>query len=197
MKTLFKLLLTIALLATGWMSWLAKDFKYPADKHFSIMALELPADSASLTDMITNITPATRQSVLKQLNADYIFMPGCYLAILVLCLIAIRHITNINSLKKDLQKLQSGAAWKKILMVLALLQLAAWGLDVWENAQIEQWLLTSSVNNDIGFFKAKVYIKFAIAFAGFFTAALLMLFTGSVPKKLSTEKSKSIPVNVG
>ncbi len=195
MKTLFKLLLAIAIVTTGWMSWLARDFKYPGDNHFSIMALELPADSASLTDMITNISPNTREAILKQLNVDYIFMAGCYLGILVLCLIAIRHITAINSLQKDLQKSQSGAVWKKLLMALALLQLLAWGLDVWENAQIEQWLQTGTVNNDIDFFKARVYIKFAIAFAGFFTAALLLLFTNSLPKKLSNQKIKSMPVD--
>jgi hypothetical protein len=141
---------------------------------------------------MASFAPGTQQAVLKQLNADYIFMAGCYPAILVLCLIAIRHLSRINAMQKDLGKAQTGEGWKKLLIVLALLQLLAWGLDVWENAQIESWLHAGVADDHIAFLKARTYTKFGIGFAGFLTSALLLLLTLKLPAKLVKEKLTSV-----
>jgi hypothetical protein len=190
MKPLFALLLIIFLAATAWMSRIARDFKLKDNSNFSIMDLELPASAGAVQEKMADFLPGTRQAVLKQLNADYVFMAGCYPGILVLCLIALRRIATINSLQKDLQQKITGGGWKKLLAVLAILQLFAWGLDVWENAQIEQWLNTNMVNNNIAFFKARVYAKFAFALAGFFTAAGLLLLSWGTPAKLTKQKQE-------
>ena len=187
MKTLFALLLLITVAATGLMSRIARDFKLQDGGKFSIMHLELPQSKEGINLLMAAFAPGTQKAVLNQLNADYIFMAGCYPGIVVLCLIAIRRITNLNALQKDLDKKQTGKEWKKLLLALAILQLFAWGLDVWENAQLESWLQAGAADDNIGFFKARTYLKFGIGFAGFFTAAFLLLLTMKLPEKLKKE----------
>jgi hypothetical protein len=192
MKTLFALLLFITLAATACMSIVSRDFKLKDGCHFSIMKMELPQSSSSLQLMMTNFAPGTKMALLTQLNIDYIFMVGCYNAIAILCLIAMRRVSQLNSLQKDVHNTQSGAFWKNILMALAMVQLIAWGLDVWENAQTERWLHSNIIDGDILFFKARVYVKFGLAFAGFFTAVLLLLFTNGLLKKLRNVQLRSV-----
>lgn len=190
MKTLFIVLLTIFIAATAWMSWIARDFKLKDNSRFSIMDFELPANAEAVKNMMTDFLPGTREAVLKQLNADYVFMAACYPGIMVLCLIALRRIKTVNGLQKDLQLKITGGFWKKLLTILAILQLVAWGLDVWENAQIEQWLKTNVINTDIAFFKARVYTKFAIGLGGFLTAAGLLLLSWRTPAKIKNSTIK-------
>jgi hypothetical protein len=192
MKTLFALLLFITLTATALMAWVSKDFKLMDGTHFSIMNIQLAQSGSSLQHMMSSFAPGTKSALLTQLNIDYIFMVGCYPAIAILCLIAIRRVTQISLLQKDLDRNQSGAFWKNLLMALALMQLIAWGLDVWENAQIEHWLNSINIDSNIGFFKTRVYIKFGLAIAGFFTAALLLLFTNGLLKNFRDRKFRSL-----
>lgn len=194
MKTLFALVLFITLAANAWMAFVGRDFKLSDGSRFSIMNMELPQSGDSLQAMMANLAPGTKEAVLKQLNIDYIFMAGCYPAIAILCLIAIRRIAQINILQKDLNKTQTGALWKNLLMALAIMQLAAWGLDVWENAQTEHWLHASRIDGNIIFFKARVYTKFGLAFAGFLTSALLLSLTNGPLKKLRDQKLRSVEV---
>jgi len=183
MKTLFGLLLLITVAAAGMMSWYSQDFILIDGSKFSIMHLEFPADNIAVDKLLAEFAPGTKQVVLKQLNADYIFMAGCYSAIMVLCLIAIRHVTRINTLQKELKKKATGAGCKKLLLALALLQLLAWGLDVWENAEVESWLISGAAENEIALLRIRTFVKFGIGISGFLNAMFVLLLSANLPKQ--------------
>lgn len=191
MKTLFALLLVITVAATLSMSWIARDFKLHDGGKFSIMHLELPTGSDGINQLMAAFAPGTKEAVIKQLNTDYIFMAACYPGIMVLCLIAINRINNINGLQKDLNKEETGKGWKKLLFALVFLQLLSWGLDVWENTQLESWLRAGAADDNTGFLRARTYVKFGIGFAGFLTPACLLLLTTKLPEKLKRQKLTS------
>ncbi|MFT3681363.1 MAG: hypothetical protein QM791_13885 [Ferruginibacter sp.] len=192
MRTLFKVQLAITIVTTIWMMLIAKDFVLNNGSSFSIMTLELPHDNGETEALIASMPATTKNAVAKQLNVDYIFMVSTYIGILLLCLIAIRRIKDINTLRKQINLPPGGNGWKKLLLILAVLQLLPWVLDIWENARIEQWLQTGSLHENIPFFTARTYLKFGIAFAGFFTAAGLLLLTMNKLNTLRNTKMKSI-----
>ncbi len=191
MKTLFALLLLIAVAASGMMSWTARDFKLQDGNKFSIMHLELPQSNERVNQLIASFAPGAHEAVIKQLNTDYIFMPGCYAGLMVLCLLAARRVTRINELQKDLGEQETGKGWKTLLLALVALQLLAWGLDVWENAQIESWLQSGQADDNIAFLRARTFLKFGIGLAGFFTSVFLLLLTIKIPEKLTRQKLTS------
>lgn len=93
---------------------------------FSIIDLELPASALELTGLLRGINEQTepdrlvvRRALRGQLWVDFLFMPGIYGAIFLLCLKA--------------AQLMAWAPGRTLFALLAWAQLLAWGFDIVEN----------------------------------------------------------------
>jgi hypothetical protein len=75
-------------------------------------------------------------------------MAGCYPGITCLCMMGSAKV-NIN--------------WKRILFILAFLQIFGWTFDVIENYYLLKWLKNPVMGDEFGFYHVVVYSKWAIA----------------------------------
>ena len=95
------------------------------------------------------------------LSFDFAFMAGAYPGIAALCMMA-REKTGSSILKK-------------ILVVLAALQLAAWYFDITENLYHLRWVKTSTIENNFGQFHFIAVCKWIISIMGAFIAIPFVL----------------------
>jgi len=101
------------------------------------------------------------------LSFDFIFMAGCYPGIACLCMIA-----SAKAAGKNL---------KRILFILAFMQIFGWTFDVIENYYLLKWLKNPVIGDEFGFYHIVVYSKWIIALTGVFLAIVILV--GSVFKR--------------
>lgn len=118
---------------------------------FSIMDLEFPPSQKFIQQLITDFAKGVKESVIKNLNDDYIFMIAVYLGIALMCFKA-RDFTHGN--------------WPIFLTCIGSLQVLPWLFDIYENVQIRKWIDGGEVTNNLGLFKIMVLTKFTIAITG-------------------------------
>lgn len=121
--------------------------------------------------------PGLQKAILSQLNVDYLFMAFCFSGIAVLCFMARKRASDIMDMKKLLLQPLKEKGIVKLFMVLALLQVVAWGLDVWENSKLETWVHNKSVGNDHGMLQIIVTAKFVLSVTGFVAATVYLFVT--------------------
>jgi hypothetical protein len=105
--------------------------------------------------------------VRYHLAFDFAFMAGVYPGIATLCLMA--------------REKSVSSILKKVLLVLALLQLVAWGCDVYENLCLLKWIKKPAIGNEFEMYHVVVTAKWIIALS----AALLAIPLAIRRKKLS------------
>jgi hypothetical protein len=147
------------------MKWVESDFVNKG-KTFSIMDLELGLDKLELRQLFQAFDDKTKTIVSYHLHFDFLFMAGVFPGIASICMLTWEKIA---SERKSL---------RSILFVLAALQLAAWGFDIYENTALIKWLNNpASIDNDnIELYHFLVRSKFIIAFAGVIATAIAFLF---------------------
>ena len=148
------------------MKWMENDLVYNAEK-ISIFGLELFYPKEKIVEIFSGITDKVKTILGYHLSFDFIFMAGVYPGISCLCMMA--------SEKVILKNL------KRILFILAFLQIFGWTFDVIENYYLLKWLKTPVIGGEFGFYHVIVYSKWAIALTGALFA--IVILAGSMFKR--------------
>jgi hypothetical protein len=141
------------------MKWMENDLLFNNEK-ISILGLELFYPKEKIVEIFSGISDKVKTILGYHLSFDFIFMAGCYPGIACLCMMASAKV-NIN--------------WKRILYILAFLQIFGWTFDVIENYYLLKWLKTPLIGDEFGFYHVIVYSKWAIALiAALFAISILV-----------------------
>ena len=153
------------------MKWMENDLIYKNEK-ISIFGLELFYSKEKIVEIFSGIDDKVSTILSYHLSFDFIFMAGCYPGIASLCMMASEELKSKNTI---------AIVSKKILFLLAFLQLLAWAFDIVENYYLLKWLKQPTIGTEFGFYHAIVYSKWIIALAGVLLA--LLIFATSIFRK--------------
>lgn len=153
---LFLFCLGLFIAASFAMKWMESDLIYNGEK-ISIFGLELFYSKERIREIFLGIDDKVRTILSYHLSFDFIFMVGCFPGIACMCMMASRKVSS-NRLKR-------------ILFILAFLQLVAWAFDITENYYLLKWLKNPVIGDEFGFYHVVVYSKWVIAL----TAALFAI----------------------
>lgn len=159
-KKLFLFCLGIALGVGFCMKWIETDFWY-AGERFTILGLEWFYPEEKVMKILSSLDPVTKTSLRYHLIFDFAFMVGVYPAIAAYgVLIAGRATPSI----------------RRLLVVVASLQLLAWLCDIGENAYLLKWLASPHFHSDWKIYYLIVGVKWLIVLAGIILPSMVWLF---------------------
>lgn len=144
------------------MKWMESDLLYNDDK-ISIFGLELFYTKGKIIEIFSGINDKVKNILIYHLSFDFIFMAGCYPGIASLCMMAAEKIGSKNI--------------KRLLFIVAFLQLFAWAFDIIENYYLLKWLKQPVIGNEFGFYHVIVYSKWGIALSGAMVALSTLVAT--------------------
>jgi hypothetical protein len=133
------------------MKWMENDLIYDGGK-ISIFGLELFYPKEKIIEIFSGINDKVRTILNYHLSFDFIFMAGCYPGIASLCMMAAEKVSSVNI--------------RRILFILAFIQLFAWAFDIAENCYLLKWLKRPNIGNEFTFYHVVVYSKWIIALTG-------------------------------
>ena len=148
------------------MKWMESDLLYNNEK-ISIFGLELFYPKEKIIEIFSGINDKVRTILGYHLSFDFIFMAGVYPGIACLCMLAADRV--------------NGKTQKRILYILAFLQIFGWTFDVIENYFLLKWLKTPVIGDEFGFYHLVVYSKWIIALTGALFAIVILV--GSMFKR--------------
>ena len=148
------------------MKWMESDLLYNNEK-ISIFGLELFYPKEKIIEIFSGINDKVRTILGYHLSFDFIFMAGVYPGIACLCMLAAGQV--------------NGKTPKRILFILAFLQIFGWTFDVIENYFLLKWLKTPVIGDEFGFYHLVVYSKWIIALTGALFAIVILV--GSMFKR--------------
>jgi len=148
------------------MKWMESDLLYNNEK-ISIFGLELFYPKEKIIEIFSGINDKVRTILGYHLSFDFIFMAGVYPGIACLCMLAADRV--------------NGKTQKRILFILAFLQIFGWTFDVIENYFLLKWLKTPVIGDEFGFYHLVVYSKWIIALTGALFAIVILV--GSMFKR--------------
>lgn len=151
------------------MKWLEKDFLHNGEK-FTIIGLEISYTKDKIISLLAGLDEHVKALLRYQLVFDFVFMAAVYPGIASLCLMA--------------RNKSMGSLLKKTLLVLAFLQIVAWGFDILENYYLLKWINDPVIGNEFGIYHFVVAAKWIIALTG-----ALMAIPLSLRKKRVIQKS--------
>lgn len=151
MVKLFFFCLGLFLASTFCMKVIERDItrKAPA---LSVMKLELTYSRQETTELLLAADPVQKDKLRYVLLFDFVFMAGCFPGIALLCLFV--------------RKKYQSRGFRFALLVLAVLQLASWVLDIYENRSLLQWLQEPGSVQRFGLYRFIVQLKWILALAG-------------------------------
>ena len=142
------------------MKLLEADFLVNGQK-FTIIGLEITDSRERVVAIISGMNEHVKAILRYQLYFDFAFMAGVYPGIAALLMMAREKINNVFI--------------KKILLVLALLQIVAWGCDIAENRYLLTWIKSPVIGNEFKVYHLIVYSKWLIALLGALIAIPLVI----------------------
>lgn len=155
-QTLFFLCLGLAIGSSFCMKWMESDFVTENGK-FTIMGLELFYPLEKVETILKSLDSRVKTILNYHLHFDFAFMAAVFPGIAALCMIA----------REKIKK----SGLKKMLTILATLQLLAWILDIAENIFLIGWLKNPAIEGrDFMLFHFAVATKWIIALVAAFTA---------------------------
>jgi len=157
---LFLFCLGLFLAGAFTMKWIEPDLIYKNEK-ISIFGLELFYPKEKIIEIFSGIDDKVQTLISYHLSFDFIFMAGVYPGIACVCMIAMGKV--------------NGDPLKKILFLLACLQLFAWTFDIIENFYLLKWLKQPVIGNEFGFYHVVVYAKWIIALSAALIALSILL----------------------
>ncbi len=146
-KKIFLFCLGIFIGSAFCMKWMESDFLYNGNL-FTIIGLEITYPKEKIIEIFIGIDPSVKSILGYHLAFDFIFMFGVYPGIATLCMMAREKRT------KELIR--------KILLIVALLQIIAFGCDILENYYLLKWLQSPEIGNEFKFFHIVVIIKWIL-----------------------------------
>ena len=148
------------------MKWMENDLLFNNEK-ISIFGLELFYPKEKVVEIFSGISDKVKTILKYHLSFDFIFMAGCYPGITCLCIMA-----SAKAAGKNL---------KRILFILAFLQIFGWTFDVIENYYLLKWLKNPVIGDEFDFYHVIVYSKWIIALTGALFAIVILV--GSMFKR--------------
>jgi hypothetical protein len=142
------------------MKWMEKDLVVNGE-NFTIMGLELFYPKEKVIAIMTGLDDHVKTILSYHLNFDFVFMAGVFPGIAALCMIAAEKASGI---------------FRKILLALAILQVAAWAGDIYENLSLLKWMKGPAIDNEFGFYHFVVASKWVIALMGALAALFVLIF---------------------
>ncbi|MFZ9387328.1 MAG: hypothetical protein ACO25B_05550 [Chitinophagaceae bacterium] len=151
-KRIFPVCLALFAATAICMKWMEGRFLSNGEL-FSILGLEITYPAPRISAVLTGLEEPARTLLLYHLRFDFVFMAGVYPGIAALCMMARGKFR--------------GKLFRNILLVLAGLQLVAWGCDIIENMYLLRWLKNPSKIDGYFYFHMVVWIKWGLALSGF------------------------------
>ena len=136
---------------------------------FTIIGLEISYPSSKVTAILSGLDDHVKTILRYHLSFDFAFMAGVYPGIMALCMMA-RHKVVKTILRR-------------ILFAFAVLQLAAWGCDIFENIYLLKWIKTPVIGNEFSTYHFIVAAKWCIALMGALLAIPVVLIKKRVAIK--------------
>ena len=161
-KKFFIFCLGLAMASAFCMKWMESDF-WVGDQKFDILGLELFYPAKKVAAILSGIDPHVKTILRYHLSFDFAFMAGVYPGIAALCMMA-RYKKNSSAIKN-------------ILLIVAFLQIIAWGCDIAENCFLLKWIHTPEVGTEFTFYHLVVITKWSLAVIGTLLAISLLLFS--------------------
>jgi hypothetical protein len=179
MKHIFFTLLFLAIVAFAALRVHQYRFESRTGNKFDVMAFELPGTEGNLNALIQAWSePEKKNFVLQQLRIDYFFMTTLFPAILVLCLWALLGLIRLEKRQGAPNRFDY---LKRLLLLLAVLQVVAWAFDLSENIRLSAWINQGFAGNML-LFETLVRLKFIFAIAGILISLLTLIFTKTQTK---------------
>ena len=150
-QNLFLFCVGLSIAAGFCMKWMEGDL-VQGGSVFTILGLELFYAREKVDAILTGIDPQVTTILQYHLYFDFAFMTGIFPGIAALCCMAASKV--------------SGKLFGKILVLLAFLQLAAWGCDVYENCSLLSWIHTKKTGENFTLFHFIVTVKWVLAVTG-------------------------------
>src|SRR6188768_372276 len=148
------------------MKWMENDLLFNNEK-ISIFGLELFYPKEKIVEIFSSINDKVKTILGYHLSFDFIFMTGCYPCIACLCMMASAKMNSKNL--------------KRILFILAFLQIFGWTFDVIENYYLLKWLKSAVIGDEFTIYHTVVYGKWIIALTGALLAIVILV--GSMFKR--------------
>lgn len=142
------------------MKWMEGEFRQN-DQLFTIIGLEISYPKEKVIAILSGLDNHVRTILRYHLSFDFAFMAGVYPGIVAMCMLA-------------RNKFQ-GVAIRNLLMILALLQLLAWGCDIVENICLLKWIKEPVIESGFSTYHFIVAVKWITALAGALIAIPLLL----------------------
>ncbi len=150
-KQLFLICLGLFAGTAFCMKWMEADFIYKGST-FTIIGLEISYPEEKVREILSGLDYRVRTILSYHLYFDFAFMAGVYPGIAALCMMARDKVRN--------------KVVKRLLLMLACLQVLALGCDIAENSYLLTWLNKPVNGNEFKFYHIVVFSKWAIALAG-------------------------------
>ena len=142
------------------MKWMENDLLFNNER-ISIFGLELFYPKEKIVGIFSGISDKVKTILSYHLSFDFIFMAGCYPGIASLCMIASAKVASKNL--------------KRILFILAFMQIFGWTFDVIENYYLLKWLKNPVIGEEFTFYHFVVYSKWIIALTGALLAIVILV----------------------
>lgn len=176
-KQLFLFSLGLFAATAFCMKWMEGDF-IQNGQTFTVIGLELTYPKEKMTTILSGIDEHVKTILRYHLTFDFVFMAGVYPGIAALCMMARKKHRN---------------AIGNILVALAVLQLVAWGADIYENSCLLKWIRDPASINNFGTYHLVVYAKWIIALAGALLGITMIALKG---RKTSREHDPTLEQTV-
>ena len=161
-RNCFLFCLGLFIVTAFWMKWWETRF-YSQGELFTIIGLEISYTAERVMDIIYHLDPAIQMLLKAHLYLDYVFMAGAYGGIACLCMMA-----RFKAKK---------ALLRNSLLVLACLQLVAWGCDIRENGFLLYWLSEKpDIRSSFTLYHMYVIIKWSLALTGVLLSIPVLLW---------------------
>ena len=142
------------------MKWMEADLLQNGQT-FTVIGLEITYPKEKVLSILSGLDEHVKTILRYHLSFDFVFMAGVYPGIAALCMMA-----RNRSYKPFTQKL---------LLLLAILQVAAWGFDIVENLYLLKWMKNAAIGNEFTLYHSIVAAKWIIALGGALIAIPLVL----------------------
>lgn len=170
-KGLFFFSLGLFLGTAFCMKWMENDLWTNGEK-FSILGLELFYPKEKVISILGSLDTRVRTILQFHLWFDFAFMAGVYPGITSLCMMAREKVIL--------------PAFKRILYIMAWLQLLAWTGDIIENYYLLSWIQKPMMGNEFGLYHLIVATKWIIALGGVLLSTAFLLRKKKFEKHLKT-----------
>jgi hypothetical protein len=151
------------------MKWMEGDFIQNGQK-FTIIGLEISYPKDKVAGILAGLDEHVRAILRYNLSFDFAFMAGVYPGIAALCMMA--------------RSKSNRAGIRKILLTFAILQMVAWGCDIFENYSLLKWIKNPAIGNEFDIYHILVSAKWIIALAGALFAIPFVLRKRTTLKKV-------------